>query len=483
MSVSFERRLTFGSALVVGGGIIAIVVALALFVFSAYVATLNRDTRDAVVDIRSVLATRGGVPPSARVVAGLLAQHFFSPQVQITLLDGHERVDIARRSATVPYAYVVTPRNEGRREYAADTFGARSTLALATLFGLEDARIDVGPLLVVVHVQESALTRTVRQFLPIFALALIVAVALGIAFGRILVVQALRPLNDVTRALERFAQGDLTPRAVPADREHQLRDLTRAYNGAIAQVKHAFDERDEAHEAMRAFMSDAGHQLRTPLTVVRGFIGILVRGNLRAASDYEQILTTMNRQCALMGSLIDKLMLLDVWDQTDRAEPPAVVDLSQFVEDIVQPLADASPERTVTIGVQPGALARIDPILFSHALTNLVDNALKYAPESVVRVTLACSATSVRIVVADDGPGMTEDEAHHVFDRFYRSPLRRAVPGSGLGLPIARRAIERSGGTLTVESAPGRGARFTIALPRVAAAPRDVVREPAQVRA
>ncbi len=469
MSVSFERRLTVGSALVVAAGIIMVVIALALVVFSAYVATLNRDARDAVVDLRSVLATASAPPPSARAAAGLLAQHFFSPQLQITLLDGHERVDIARRAANVPYAIVATPRNEGRREYVADTFGARSTLALATLLGLEDDRVEIGPLLVIVHVREAALMRAVGSFLPAFALALALAIALGIAFGRILALQALRPLNDVTRALERFAQGDLTPRAVPADREHQLRELTRAYNGAIAQVQHAFDERDEAHEAMRAFMSDAGHQLRTPLTVVRGFIGILMRGNLREASDLANILTAMNRQCVLMGSLIDKLMLLEVWDRADEAEPPPAIDLSQLVEDIVGPLADASPGRTVTIDAEPGALARVDPMLFSHAVTNLVDNALKYAPASAVRVSLRCDRTSVATMVADDGPGLSEDEAQHVFDRFYRSPLRRAVPGSGLGLPIARRAIERAGGTLTLESAPGSGARFTIRLPQVRA--------------
>jgi two-component system OmpR family sensor kinase len=223
--------------------------------------------------------------------------------------------------------------------------------------------------------------------------------------------------------------------------------------------------------------------LRTPLTVVRGFIGILMRGNLRAANDFEHIVNAMNRQCVLMGSLIDKLMLLDVWDEADRAEPPPAIDLSQLVEDIVGPLADASPGREVTIDAEPGALARIDPMLFSHAVTNLVDNALKYAPASAVRVTLAGDRTSVRIVVADDGPGLSEDEAQHVFDRFYRSPLRRAVPGSGLGLPIARRAVERGGGTLTLESAPGRGARFTIRLPRATPAATGAVREPAQVSA
>jgi signal transduction histidine kinase len=172
----------------------------------------------------------------------------------------------------------------------------------------------------------------------------------------------------------------------------------------------------------------------------------------------------MNAQCMLMGSLIEKLILLDVW-QHERGTQPEVVDVSQLVEDVVMPMAEASPARTVELDVRPGAMARIDPIGCSHALTNLVDNAIKYAPESPIEVALDYDDRYIRISVTDHGTGMSDAEALHIFDRFYRGPLRRDVPGSGLGLPIARSAIERAGGTLVVESTPGSGARFIIRLP------------------
>jgi signal transduction histidine kinase len=464
MSASFERRLTIISAVVIGGGFSAIVIALALFAFSAYVGELNRDTRDAVVDIRSVLQQSGGPPSDARVAGRRLTAHFFSPQLRISLFDQRRRVEIYRRSATMPYAVTVAARNNVTRDYPFNSFPARSTLALATLFGLSAQRIAIGNLLLVVRVQEVALTRGVVQLLPTLCFALGCAIALSILFARVLVLAALRPLNDVTAALERFAAGDLTPRTVPAHAAHQLQDLTRAYNGAIAEMQRAFGERDRAHGAMRQFMADAGHQLRTPLTVVRGFIGVLLRGDLRSPADHSEILTTMNGQCMLMGSLIEKLILLDVWEH-ERGAPPEAVDVSQLVEDVVMPIAEASPARVVELDVKPGAIARIDPIGCSHALTNLVDNALKYAPESSISVSLEHDERCVQIVVADDGPGMTDEEAQHVFDRFYRGPLRRDVPGSGLGLPIARSAIERALGTLAVESTPGHGARFIIRLP------------------
>jgi signal transduction histidine kinase len=430
-----------------------------------FIGTLNRDVHDTIVDVSSVLQESGGPPNDARVAGRRLTAHFFSPEMWISVLDQRQRVEIHRSSATTPYAFTETMRNDPSRDYQVTTFAGRSTMALATLFGLGPQRAAIGPLLVVVRVQDAAIVAGVVTLLPVLGLALICAVGLSVVFGRVLVLQALRPLLDVTAALERFAAGDLTPRKIPAHAAHQLQDLTRAYNGTIAQMQQAFDERDDAHEAIRQFTADAGHQLRTPLTVIRGFIGVLLRGELRDPSDRSEILTTMNGQCVLMGSLIEKLILLDVWEYADQGAPPEVVDVSQLVEDVVLPLAEACPTRTIELNVKPGAMARIDPIGCSHALTNLVDNAIKYAPEGPIEIALDFDSDTIRIVVADRGPGMAEDEAQHIFDRFYRGPRRRDVPGSGLGLNIARSAIARAHGTLVVESAPGHGARFIICLP------------------
>ena len=110
------------------------------------------------------------------------------------------------------------------------------------------------------------------------------------------------------------------------------------------------------------------------------------------------------------------------------------------------------------------AFASIDPDELLHAVGNLVTNALNYAPEGEISVEVTVVEGDVRITVADQGPGMTEEELGHVFDRFYRG-ARRDVAGSGLGLAIAQRAVQRANGTLTVESTLGAGSRFTITLP------------------
>jgi two-component system OmpR family sensor kinase len=321
-----------------------------------------------------------------------------------------------------------------------------------------------------VRESDAALTNSVAAFAPEFFGALALSIALGFAIARVLTQQALQPLADVTGALERFAAGDLEPHPIAADRRQQFGRLALAYNAAIDRMQRAFAERDRANDSMRQFIADAGHQLRTPLTVVRGFIAILRKGELRTPEDRDRILATMARQSALMSSLVDKLMLLDRWEDPAERTTSEPIDVSRLVADVVAPLAEAHPEREVRVEARSGELAAIEPIELSHAITNLVDNALKYT-RGAVDVSVGLDGKRVVVTVRDEGPGMTADEVRHAFDRFFRGS-RRDVDGTGLGLSIARKAIERAGGTLALRSDPATGSTFTIALPSAGSAER-----------
>jgi two-component system OmpR family sensor kinase len=269
----------------------------------------------------------------------------------------------------------------------------------------------------------------------------------------------------VTAALERFASGDLTPQPIGADPRKEFGRLAVAYNGAIAQMERAFAERERANMSMRQFIADAGHQLRTPLTVIRGFLGILRKGDLHSSADRDRILETMSGQSQIMASLIDKLMLLEQWENVDGAPQAEPIDVGQLVSDVTLPIAEANTGRDLVLNARSGPLAAIDPGDLTHAVTNLIDNALKYT-SGPVHVGVRSDNGVVAIDVADEGPGIDAETAGRVFDRFYRG-AQRDVAGSGLGLAIAKRAIERAGGTLVLESVPGKGSRFTISLPRI----------------
>jgi signal transduction histidine kinase len=459
---SFARRLLFVTTLEIGGAFATLVIVGALLALNAYVSTVRADMTTTLDRVGAAIDSAAA--RDARLAGQRAAQRYPRTTVVVVLVDATRRVVVYQppgRSARPTID--VRPRGTIGSEPQAQGIFARLVLGLVTAFGLTFVRDHVGAIDIIVHPNVATLVATVASYVPEFLVALAVALALAFALARTLTRQVLRPLVDVTNALERFASGDLTPQPIAADRREQLGSLAIAYNGAIAQMERAFAERERANAAMRQFIADAGHQLRTPLTVLRGFIAILRKGELRTPEDGRRILETMNRQSQIMGALIEKLMLLERWeDESDRGEMEPI-DVGQLAGDVVAPIAEAQPARVVRVDPGHGELAAIDPSDFTHALANLVDNALKYTTGAVdVRVTQ--EGSRVVVTVADEGPGMTPAEVAHAFDRFFRG-TRRDVDGSGLGLAIARRAIERAGGTLTLESAVATGSRVRISLP------------------
>ena len=468
MSSRFARRLTLIGTFQNGAMLALIILAGSLFAFGVYVSGIRAEANATLAQLTATLQGTAAAH-DARVAAGVAASRYLRSDLVILLLDEDRRVDVYRAHRTDQTPLIlVRRRGDSSGDPHAQGALVAPVLGLATAFGLQPLHAHVGGLDVIVKISEAALVHTTTSFLLPIVLILMFAFAIAFVTARVLTAQLVRPLVDVQRALDRFASGDLTPQPIDADLRGDLASLAVAYNGAIAQMERAFEERDRANAAIRQFIADAGHQLRTPLTVIRGFIAILRKGDLRTPQDRERILETMNRQSLVMGSLIEKLMLLDAWERGEEREPAEPIDVAQLVGDVAAPIAEAQPGREVLIDSSPGPLAAIDPSDLAHAITNLLDNALKYT-QGLISVRVRAENGTVIAEIADAGPGMTPDEVRHAFDRFYRGS-RRDVDGSGLGLPIAKRAIERAGGTLDVQTSPETGSTFTIRLPRAARA-------------
>jgi two-component system OmpR family sensor kinase len=472
MTSSFGRRLQIITALEIAAVLWLLVFGTALFAFASYAQSIKNDIANQEQQAIATLA-----PPrnshDARSAARAIAAGFLRSGLVLVVLDRDDRIELSRADRSASHLAIRYAKRTAPMPPIEPTgILAHIVLGFTTAFGLAPARTHVGSVDVFIRASDVAIVGAIAPFCLPLEIALLVVTVFGFAFARVLTRQALRPLVEVQAALERFASGDLRPQPIAADRRSSLGGLTVAYNGAIDQMARAFAERERADASMRQFIADAGHQLRTPLTVLRGFIAILRKGELRSPEDREHILGTMHRQSALMGSLIDKLMLLDRWEEIGERAPAEPIDIARLVEDVVAPLAEAHPGRAVRVHADGGDLVAIDPIDLSHAVTNIVDNALKYTTDWV-EVAVVRARGSVVVTIRDAGPGMSEDDVAHAFDRFFRGS-RRDVDGTGLGLAIAKRAIERAGGSLTLRSTVDDGSCFTISLPLAGASERSL---------
>ncbi|MEV0132363.1 HAMP domain-containing sensor histidine kinase [Dactylosporangium sp. NPDC050688] len=292
----------------------------------------------------------------------------------------------------------------------------------------------------------------------------------------LLVRSSLRPLVEVEQTAEAIAAGDLTRRVPEADPRTEVGGLSTALNTMLGQIETAFEERRASEEAalaseerMRRFVADASHELRTPLTSIRGFAE-LHRQSGRADENVGRI----EHHATRMGLLVDDLLLLARMDQQRPLEKKQV-DLLALATDALIDARVTAHDHKLRLRTQGGddddvepAIVRGDETRLRQVLQNLIANALTHTPAGTeITVFVGTEGRDAVLEVADNGPGMTAQDAERVFERFYRTdPSRtRAHGGSGLGLSIVSALVTAHGGTVTLRTAPGEGATFRVTLP------------------
>ena len=304
----------------------------------------------------------------------------------------------------------------------------------------------------------------------VFLATLVLTLIASWWIGRWITAQAVAPLNDIAGELRRFAAGDFSPRSVATSDTSEVGQLVAAYNGAAAQVAAALSERARVEAHMRRYLGEAGHEMRTPLTVISGYLDVLERGGIHDAALRERALPTMRTQTQRLRALVERLMTLARLDRDDRGEAE-IVDLAAATRDAI---AEATAARggTVNLTVDGTAAVYAEPAEIHEALINLVDNAIKYGAGSAVDVAVTGS-DEVVVRVTDRGPGVTPSDGARLFERFFRGAAAEGVEGSGLGLAIVSRAAERCGGSIALENPGPGGTTFRLALPPYRAAEHD----------
>ncbi|MCF2533686.1 sensor histidine kinase [Yinghuangia soli] len=284
----------------------------------------------------------------------------------------------------------------------------------------------------------------------------------------------LRPLRRIEQTAAAIAAGDLSHRVPAGAAGTEIGRLSAALNGMLAQIETAFEARAQSEARMLRFVADAGHELRTPLSSVRGFAELHRLGGLRSPAEVDRMMRRIEDEAARMTGLVEDLLQLARLDEQRPLRRDAV-DLRILAADALDDIRTLAPSRPVSLTgpdgrpAQPTEVSGDEPRL-RQVVANLVSNALRHTPEgTAVDLTVGRLPDGTALLeVRDHGEGLSASDAKRVFERFYRvdsSRSRGSGGGSGLGLAIVAALVQAHDGTVTAGPGPDGGAAFRVVLP------------------
>lgn len=290
----------------------------------------------------------------------------------------------------------------------------------------------------------------------------VLGAAVSSAIGFVIARSAIRPVQRLTEAVTRVTDtNDLTP--ITVDGSGELADLGRSFNTMLGTLA-------SSRERQKRLIADAGHELRTPLTALRTNVELLVadeRSNMLPEGARGDILRDIAGQLGEFTTLVGDLVHLS---REDVVEPhPEPIDLRDVINSAIARAKRRGPSLSFDVELNPLYLVG-EPDSLERAITNLLDNAVKFSPPGG---TIHVLLEGDRLRISDQGPGIPDDELPHVFDRFWRSPSARNAPGSGLGLSIVAQTIKAHGGWVKAGRSAEGGAEFIVRLPGEASPPEE----------
>jgi two-component system OmpR family sensor kinase len=302
------------------------------------------------------------------------------------------------------------------------------------------------------------------------ACALVIAAVLGWWLVR----RGLRPLVAMERTAESISEGVLDERVPGANETTEVGRLARTLNVMLTRIQQAFAQRDAteaelraSEERLRRFVADASHELRTPLAAVSAYAELFERGASDRPEDLGRVLHGIRAETGRMGRLVEDLLLLA---RLDEGIPMATaeVELVSIAADAIGTGEAVGPAWPVNLVAANPVEIKGDAARLRQVVDNLLANVRSHTPPgTTTTVTVATDQTSAIIEVADNGPGLTEEQASKVFERFYRTDhsRSRARGGAGLGLSIAASIVAAHRGTIRAAPGSSGGAVFTVRIP------------------
>jgi heavy metal sensor kinase len=383
-----------------------------------------------------------------------IAQDEDNPWLQVWSLSGQLlfQTAVAKRNplpetaalAADPSGHIVTIRSAGV------TFRVLSRLAI------------VGGKSVVVQVarSEAPMRRELQELSLFLLLGLPIGVAAAGLGGYAVARGALAPVNRMAERARSITAARLNDRLPIHNPHDELGRLALVFNQTLERLEESFQQ-------MQRFTADVSHELRTPLTAIRT-VGEVALRDTRSPDAYREIVGSMLEEVDRLTCLVDRLLTLSRAGSQPAHLSIEPVNLRDLADEVTAHLSVLAEEKRQSIVVRHLGAARCegDRLMLRQAVINLVDNAIKYSPvESEIQVRVCASATHATLEVSDNGPGIDPERSARIFDRFYRGGYAGDCVGIGLGLSIAKWAVEVNRGELTWEARAGGGSTFRIALP------------------
>lgn len=309
---------------------------------------------------------------------------------------------------------------------------------------------------------EARLRTQLWEVLVVLVFGLPVVVVLAGVGGYVLARRALTPIDHLASEARRITAERLHERLSVPNQHDEIGRLAAVINETFARLESSFDQ-------LRRFTADASHELRTPLSVIRG-IGEAGLGETRTPAEYQDAMGSMLEEVDRLTNLVDTLLRLSHGDAGTVRLDRTAVDVGQLTRDVVSSLGILAEERNqrVSVDAAEGVSVTADRLVLREAITNVVDNAIKYSPRgSSISIRVYLDGHRVQLTVGDEGPGISAEDRQRIFDRFFRVDEARSRDhgGAGLGLAIAKWAVEVNGGRIAAERGANGGSVFRIVLP------------------
>jgi two-component system heavy metal sensor histidine kinase CusS len=268
----------------------------------------------------------------------------------------------------------------------------------------------------------------------------------------------LRPLAEMTRSLERIGPAHLKERVAPAGWPRELQPLAIAFDDMLERLEDAF-------KRLSQFSADLAHELRTPIANMLGEAQVALTRD-RTPAEYREVIESNVAECERLSGIVDNLLFVARVDAARESIERKLFDARAAVEKIATFYRMIAEDRNVAIHCSGEGEIYADSVLFQRAVSNLVDNALRFTPENgSIQIALAEHAADFEVAVSDNGSGIAPEHLPRVFDRFYRADPSRSSGGAGLGLALVKSIVELHGGSARIQSEVSRATTVTLSFP------------------